>query len=63
VRLQGAPDRAASKHLGDSGNLGKAGPLPDPSDGRTVDDAPLSESGEYGAISTRHVTPASRSAP
>jgi len=44
--LQVAADRAASKHLGDSRNLGKAGPWPIPPDGRAVDDTAMPEFGE-----------------
>jgi hypothetical protein len=46
VCLQVATDRAVSKHLGHSRNLGKAGLPPIPSDGRTVDDTAMLEFGD-----------------
>ena len=45
--MQDAADPAASKHLGDSRNLGKAGPRADQTRRRTVDDTAMPEFGEY----------------
>jgi hypothetical protein len=44
--LQAAADRAASKHLGDSRNLGKARPRARPARRHTVDDTAMPEFGD-----------------
>jgi hypothetical protein len=45
--VQVAADRAASKQLSDSRNLGKPGPRADPArDGRTFDDTAMREFGD-----------------